>query len=60
MKLFFDKKIIFVLKIRKNTVFLAQGVLSLYETEHGNAHVMSQLAADFSTVQACTAMGILR
>jgi hypothetical protein len=30
MKLFFDKKIIFVLKIRKNTVFLAQGALSLY------------------------------
>jgi hypothetical protein len=26
---FFDKKIIFVLKIRKNTVFLAQGALSL-------------------------------
>ena len=30
MKLFFDKKIILVLKIRKNTVFLAQGALSLY------------------------------
>ena len=30
MKLFFDKKIIFVLKIEQNTVFLAQGALSLY------------------------------
>jgi hypothetical protein len=49
-----------VLKNSKKTVFLAQGVLSLYETEHGNAHVMSQLAADFSTVQAYAAVGILR
>jgi hypothetical protein len=29
-EIIFDKKIIFVLKIRKNTVFLAQGALSLY------------------------------
>jgi hypothetical protein len=28
-EIFIDKKIIFVLKIRKNTVFLAQGALSL-------------------------------